>query len=212
MFFLIPMIAGAAATAISAGEVALGLTAAVGIGAAVKNSIDSNQANEIRRLSEAKIDDEVSKLNNEKNKMLQKFDEANRIKQEINSGILNESSQLINSYGNRRLLEAERFAEDVNIECENIENKIAEYKILRKQIGDGIKIMTFLSKELSCCLKKANEEQFVENSHPDKNLNTHFDQIVVFTEALKKAMSAAPSDKESIARCRRLLNTNEEEL
>ena len=120
MLFLIPMIAGAAATAISAGEVALGLTAAVGIGAAVKNSIDSNQANEIRRLSEAKIDDEFLKLNNEKNKTLQKFDEANRIKQEFNSGILNESSQLINSYGNRRLLEAERFAEDVNIECENI--------------------------------------------------------------------------------------------
>ena len=109
-------------------------------------------------------------------------------------------------------MEAERFAEDVNIECENIENKIAEYKILRKQIGDGIKIMNFLSKELSCCLNKTNEEQSVENSHPDKNLNTHFDQIVMFTEALKKVMSAAPSDKESIARCRSLLNTNEEEF
>ena len=33
MFFLLPIIAGAAATDISAGEVALGVTAAVGVGA-----------------------------------------------------------------------------------------------------------------------------------------------------------------------------------
>ena len=35
MFFLLPVIAGAAATAVGAGEIAVGLSAAVGIGAAV---------------------------------------------------------------------------------------------------------------------------------------------------------------------------------
>ena len=198
MFFLLPIIAGVAATAISAGEVALGVTAAVGVGAAVKKSIDTKQANEIMRYSEEKFYNECAKLQNESNETQHKIEKANQIKRELNAGILNNSMHVLNSYRNRNLLEAEQFAEDIDIECENIENKIVNYKTIRKQIGEGIKLMDFLSKELSCCLNHLNKEQSIENVFSSKIMNTHFDQITMFAAALKKIMEVDPDNKNQL--------------
>lgn len=108
MFFLLPIIAGAVATAISAGEVALGVTAAVGVGAAVKKSIDTKQANEIMRYSEEKFYNECAKLQNESNETQHKIEKANQIKRELNAGILNNSMHVLNSYRNRNLLDRTR--------------------------------------------------------------------------------------------------------
>ena len=124
MFFLLPIIAGATATAISAGEVALGVTAAVGVGAAVKCAIDAKQTNDIIGFSEEKFEAECSKLKNEARLTEKKYDEFNGIKKRINSGILNESMQAITSYGTNNLLRAEQFAENVDLMCETIEDKI----------------------------------------------------------------------------------------
>lgn len=148
MFFLLPIIAGAAATAISAGEVALGVTAAVGVGAAVKGAIDAKQTNDIIGFSEEKFEAECSKLKNEARLAEKKFDEFNGIKKRINSEILNESMQAITSYGTNNLLRAEQFAENVDLMCETIEDKILDYKILRKQIEEGISLFNYLSEKI----------------------------------------------------------------
>ena len=188
MFFLLPIIAGAAATAISAGEVALGVTAAVGVGAAVKGSLEAKQTNDIIEFSEEKFEAECSKLKNEEKLTEKKFDEFNGIKKRIKSGILNESMQTITSYGMSNLLRAEQFAENVDLMCETIEDKILDYKILRKQIGDGIRLFNYLSEKLSYCQLQLNEEHSIENLHPDKNEHRNFDQIVMFATALKNVL------------------------
>ena len=188
MFFLLPIIAGAAATAISAGEVALGVTAAVGVGAAVKGAIDAKQTNDIIGFSEEKFEAECSKLKNEARLAEKKFDEFNGIKKRINSGILNESMQAITSYGTNNLLRAEQFAENVDLMCETIEDKILDYKILRKQIEEGISLFNYLSEKLSYCLLQLNREHSIENLHPDKNEHRNFDQIVMFATALKNVL------------------------
>ena len=188
MFFLLPIIAGAAATAISAGEVALGVTAAVGVGAAVKGAIDAKQTNDIIGFSEEKFEAECSKLKNEARLTEKKYDEFNGIKKRINSGILNESMQAITSYGTNNLLRAEQFAENVDLMSETIEVKILDYKLLRKQIGEGIRLFNYLSEKLSYCLLQLNEEHSIENLHPDKNEHRNFDQIVMFATALKNVL------------------------
>lgn len=188
MFFLLPIIAGAAATAISAGEVALGVTAAVGVGAAVKGAIDAKQTNDIIGFSEEKFEAECSKLKNEARLTEKKYDEFNGIKKRINSGILNESMQAITSYGTNNLLRAEQFAENVDLMCETIEDKILDYKILRKQIEEGIRLFNYLSEKLSYCLFQLNREHSIENLHPDKNEHRNFDQIVMFATALKNVL------------------------
>lgn len=188
MFFLLPIIAGAAATAISAGEVALGVTAAVGVGAAVKGAIDAKQTNDIIGFSEEKFEAECSKLKNEARLAEKKYDEFNGIKKRINSGILNESMQAITSYGTNNLLRAEQFAENVDLMCETIEDKILDYKILRKQIEEGISLFNYLSEKLSYCLLQLNGEHSIENLHPDKNEHRNFDQIVMFATALKNVL------------------------
>ena len=188
MFFLLPIIAGAAATAISAGEVALGVTAAVGVGAAVKGAIDAKQTNDIIGFSEEKFEAECSKLKNEARLAEKKFDEFNGIKKRINSGILNESMQAITSYGTNNLLRAEQFAENVDLMCETIEDKILDYKILRKQIEEGISLFNYLSEKLSYCLLQLNGEHSIENLHSDKNEHRNFDQIVMFATALKNVL------------------------
>ena len=188
MFFLLPIIAGAAATAISAGEVALGVTAAVGVGSAVKGVIDAKQTNDIIGFSEEKFEAECSKLKNEARLSEKKFDEFNGIKKRINAGILNESMQAITSYGTNNLLRAEQFAENVDLMCETIEDKILDYKILRKQIEEGISLFNYLSEKLSYCLLQLNGEHSIENLHPDKNEHRNFDQIVMFATALKNVL------------------------
>lgn len=188
MFFLLPIIAGAAATAISAGEVALGVTAAVGVGAAVKGAIDAKQTNDIIGFSEEKFEAECSKLKNEARLTEKKYDKFNGIKKRINSGILNESMQAITSYGTNNLLRAEQFAENVDLMCETIEDKILDYKILRKQIEEGISLFNYLSEKLSYCLLQLNGEHSIENLHPDKNEHRNFDQIVMFATALKNVL------------------------
>lgn len=188
MFFLLPIIAGAAATAISAGEVALGVTAAVGVGSAVKGVIDAKQTNDIIGFSEEKFEAECSKLKNEARLTEKKYDEFNGIKKRINSGILNESMQAITSYGTNNLLRAEQFAENVDLMCETIEDKILDYKILRKQIEEGISLFNYLSEKLSYCLLQLNGEHSIENLHSDKNEHRNFDQIVMFATALKNVL------------------------
>lgn len=188
MFFLLPIIAGAAATAISAGEVALGVTAAVGVGSAVKGAIDAKQTNDIIGFSEEKFEAECSKLKNEARLTEKKYDEFNGIKKRINSGILNESMQAITSYGTNNLLRAEQFAENVDLMCETIEDKILDYKILRKQIEEGISLFNYLSEKLSYCLLQLNGEHSIENLHSDKNEHRNFDQIVMFATALKNVL------------------------
>ena len=188
MIFLLPIIAGAAATAISAGEVALGVTAAVGVGAAVKGTLEAKHTNDIIGFSEEKFEAECSKLKNEKKMTEKKFDEFNGIKKRINPGILNESMQTITSYGTTNLLRAEQFAENVDLMCETIEDKILDYKLLRKQIGEGIRLFNYLSEKLSYCLLQLNEEHSIENLHPDKNEHRNFDQIVMFATALKNVL------------------------
>lgn len=188
MFFLLPIIAGATATAISAGEVALGVTAAVGVGSAVKGAIDAKQTNDIIGFSEEKFEAECSKLKNEARLTEKKYDEFNGIKKRINSGILNESMQAITSYGTNNLLRAEQFAENVDLMCETIEDKILDYKILRKQIEEGISLFNYLSEKLSYCLLQLNGEHSIENLHSDKNEHRNFDQIVMFATALKNVL------------------------
>lgn len=188
MFFLLPIIAGATATAISAGEVALGVTAAVGVGSAVKGVIDAKQTNDIIGFSEEKFEAECSKLKNEARLTEKKYDEFNGIKKRINSGILNESMQAITSYGTNNLLRAEQFAENVDLMCETIEDKILDYKILRKQIEEGISLFNYLSEKLSYCLLQLNGEHSIENLHSDKNEHRNFDQIVMFATALKNVL------------------------
>lgn len=188
MFFLLPIIAGAAAIAISAGEVALGVTAAVGVGAAVKGAIDAKQTNDIIGFSEEKFEADCSKLKNEARLTEKKYDEFNGIKKRINSGILNESMKAITSYGTNNLLRAEQFAENVDLMCETIEDKILDYKILRKQIEEGISLFNYLSEKLSYCLHQLNGEHSIENLNPYKNEHRNFDQIVMFATALKNVL------------------------
>ena len=88
MFFLLPVIAGAAATAISAGEVAAGIAGAAGIGAAIKGAIDTKQASDIRKSAGEKYGAESGKLRAEALRTQRKAEEFGRMKKEIYSGIL----------------------------------------------------------------------------------------------------------------------------
>lgn len=96
--------------------------------------------------------------------------------------------QAITSYGTNNLLRAEQFAENVDLMCETIEDKILDYKILRKQIEEGISLFNYLSEKLSYCLLQLNGEHSIENLHPDKNEHRNFDQIVMFATALKNVL------------------------
>ena len=96
--------------------------------------------------------------------------------------------QAITSYGTNNLLRAEQFAENVDLMCETIEDKILDYKILRKQIEEGISLFNYLSEKLSYCLLQLNGEHSIENLHSDKNEHRNFDQIVMFATALKNVL------------------------
>ena len=91
MFFLIPMLAGAAVAALSAGEIAAGIAGAVGIGSVVKGAIDCKEAKDIRSSAEEKYDGEREKLRKEATLTQKKAEEFGRMKKELYSGILKKS-------------------------------------------------------------------------------------------------------------------------
>lgn len=99
MFFLLPMIVGAAATAISAGEVMAGIAGAVGIGTAVKGAMDTRKANDIRKSADEKYDAECTNLKNEVKRTQRKAEEFGRMKKRIYSGVLKDAISTIRTKG-----------------------------------------------------------------------------------------------------------------
>lgn len=270
MFFLIPMLAGAAATAVSAGEVVAGIAGAVGIGSAIKGVIDCKEAKDIRRSAEEKYDGECEKLRKEAKLTQKKAEEFGRMKKELYSGILKKSvlavaeSRLKNDEinfnacaarilskdigrfekrlggetvpfaslvrtsgiqpvmsgmmanigvfgsgaaslsfvpfalptmlgiamkGSRMLVESERFAGTVDVECEHIEEKITLCKALRKRIMEGMKVTKFLSEKLSSCMGQIAENESAGNVLPEEE-KMLFDRTLTVAVALKKVMEA----------------------
>lgn len=270
MFFLLPVIAGAAATAVGAGEIAVGLSAAVGIGAAVKGAIDTKEAREIRENAEEKFSIESEKLRAEAKRSQRKAEEFGRMKKRIYSGLLKDTvlavrnagdrsmnilmntctakilekdierfekrfegetpfPSLIRSAGiepvmsgilqnagvfgsgvaslsfvphllptmlgiakrgSRMLIESERFAGTVEIECEKIAAKTELCRALRKRIMEGMKIVGFLSEKLSEYLDKISKIGDAENVLSDDEADTLFNRTMTLAVALKKAMEA----------------------
>ncbi|MCR5622914.1 MAG: hypothetical protein K6G18_13830 [Treponema sp.] len=263
MVFLIPVLAGVAASAISAGEVVAGIAGIVGIGAAVKGALDCSQANDIRREAEEKYDDGCERLRAEVLRTQRKAEEFGNMKKKTYSGILKESvaavagsklkgsginlnacaaedlskdiSRFENRFagepvpfaslvrtsgvqpimagmmanigvfgsgvaalsfvpyllpsmlgiavkGSRMLVESERFAGTVDVECERIEDKITLCKALRKRIMEGMKVTQFLSEKLSSCMSRFDAGKTADDVLLDRTLS-----IAV---ALKKVMEA----------------------
>ncbi len=271
MFFLLPVIAGAAATAISAGEVAMGISAAVGIGAAVKGVIDSNEAKEIRESAEAKYDVKVGKLRKEARLTQRKAEEFGRMKRRVYSGILKDTVALVSDgagmgggvdlnacaakilakdieaferrfdgstvpfpglvasggiepvmsgimqnvgvfgsgaaalsfvphllpsmlgiamKGSRMLVESERFAGTVDVECSRLDLKMELCRALRRRIMEGMKVVGFLSDRLSVYADSLRKNACGGNVLPAEEAGTLSDRALTLAVALKKAMEA----------------------
>ena len=92
--------------------------------------------------------------------------------------------------GSRMLVESERFAGTVEIECEKIAAKTELCRALRKRIMEGMKVTQFLSEKLSDCLAKIPEAGDAGNVLSDEEADTLFDRTMTLAVALKKAMEA----------------------
>lgn len=269
MFFLIPMLAGAAATAISAGEIAAGIAGAVGIGSAIKGAVDYSEAKSIRESAEEKYDGECEKLQKEAALTQKKAEEFGRLKKEIYSGLLKKSvsevaenrlkdeevnlnacaakilskdiarfeerfcgeavpfASLVRTSGiqsimsgmmtnigvfgsgaaalsfvpfalpamlgiamrgSRMLVESERFAGTVDVECEKIEDKITLCRAMRKRIMEGMKVTKFLSEKLSSCMSEISGEKSAGNVLSEEDKKVLLERSLTVAVALKKVM------------------------
>ena len=88
MFFLLPVLAGVVGSAISASEVALGVGAAVAVGAGIKGAVDLKEASEYQDKARNKLYEAVGKTKREVLKTQDNLADFARLKVQTFNGIL----------------------------------------------------------------------------------------------------------------------------
>ena len=92
--------------------------------------------------------------------------------------------------GSRMLVEAERFAGTVDVECGKIAVRMELCRALRKRILEGMKVVGYLSEKLSDYKNRLSEARSAQTKLSDEEADALFDRTVTLAVALKKAMEA----------------------